>query len=276
MPIVTGVDSSQELHWRRLGDLLLGEGLLDQADLEYALAVQRQKGGLLGEILVSLGFVSTSDIASALGGQHGVNVDMAIRRREQRFRVPPPPRKSSTAWRPLGRVLVDKGLLSESGLERALVDQRSTGRLLGEIVVSRGWVSAEDLTRAIAEQHGVEIDEVEVRPAEPSSEPATEMYEIHSSEDGLLHTSPTFLDATDLAFELIERDNPEAMEIVRIDGEHREQMWSYSRERAEQEAERAAAFGPFGYNITGWQTGRRIGGRNGDQADTDFDAETDA
>ena len=271
VPIVTGMDSSQELQWRRLGDLLMSEGLVEPADLEYALAVQRQKGGLLGEILVSLGFVSITDIANALGGQHGVQVDMAIRRREQRLRVPPPPREGSTAWRPLGRVLVEKGLLTESGLERALVDQCASGRLLGEIVVTRGWVSAEDLTRAIAEQHGIVIDELEVRPAERSTDEVTEVYEVRSGEEGLLHTSSTFLDATDLAFELIERDDPAAMEIVRVDGDDREQVWAYSRERAEEEAKRATALGPFGYNIIGWQAGRRFGEQNGDRADHDLD-----
>jgi hypothetical protein len=262
------MDTSRESHWRRLGGLLVVDGLIEEPDLEYALAVQRQKGGLLGEILVSLGFVSTSDILTALGSQHGVNVEMAMRRREQRFRVPPPPakHKGGTPWRPLGRLLVDKGLLTESGLERALVDQRATGRLLGEIVVSRGWVSAEDLARAIAEQHGVELEgEIDAQPAEPTIE--TEAFEIRSADGSLLHTSPTFLDATDLAFELIERNDSEAMEIIRVADNRRERVWSYSRERAEEEAARAAAFGPFGYDITGWQTGRRVGERNGDEAD---------
>jgi hypothetical protein len=130
VPIVTGVDASRESHWRRLGELLIGEGLIEEPELEYALAVQRQKGGLLGEILVSLGFVATSEIATALGRQHGVHVEMAIKRREQRFRVPPPPaaRDGGGQWQPLGRLLVEKGLLTESGLERALVDQRSSER----------------------------------------------------------------------------------------------------------------------------------------------------
>jgi hypothetical protein len=244
--------------------------LIGEPDLEYALAVQRQKGGLLGEILVSLGFVATSDIATALGRQHGMHVEMAIRRREQRFRVPPPPtaQTGGTPWQPLGRLLVEKGLLTESGLERALVDQRATGRLLGEIVVSRGWVSAEDLTRAIAEQHGVVLEgEIDAHPAEPTIE--TEAFEIRSAGEGLLHTSPTFLDATDLAFELIERDDPEEMEIVRVIDDRREQVWSYSRQRAEEEATKAAAFGPFGYDVTGWPAGRRVGEQNGAEAEED-------
>jgi hypothetical protein len=249
------------------------EGLIEEPDLEYALAVQRERGGLLGEILVSLGFVSTSEIATALGSQHGVHVEMAIKRRERRLRVPPPPTKHAggAPWRPLGRLLVEKGLLSESGLERALVDQRATGRLLGEIVVSRGWVSAEDLARTVAEQHGILIEgEIDARAAEPTNE--NEAFEIRSAETGLVHTSSTFLDATDLAFDLIERDDPEAMEIIRVTDDRRERVWSYSRERAEQEAARTAALGPFGYDVTGWDAGHRLGERNGAKADPETDA----
>ena len=38
-------------------------------------------------------------------------------------------------WRPLGRVLVEQGLLSEDELERALEEQALTGRRLGETLV---------------------------------------------------------------------------------------------------------------------------------------------
>ncbi|PWU24410.1 MAG: hypothetical protein C5B48_06530 [Candidatus Rokuibacteriota bacterium] len=221
------MSDSIERHWRKLGDLLVERGLIEPAELEYALAIQRENGGLLGEILVSVGFVTTTELAGALGGQHGVFVEAAVRRREERFRVPPPPAAPAgkTAWRPLGRLLVESGLLTESGLERALIDQRVTGRLLGEIVVGRGWVSAEDLARTIASQHGLEVDEVEARPARRTEQ--AEVFEVHSASGGLLHTTSTFLDATDLAFELIERDDPEAIEIVRASGTEREQVWSY-------------------------------------------------
>lgn len=236
VPIVTRVETHSGSHWRRLGELLVAEGLVLGPDLEYALAVQREKGGLLGEILVTLGFVSTTDIARVLGEQHGVHLSMAIAQRQERLRVRPAPvRRGAGWWQPLGRLLVEKGLLTESGLERALVDQRTTGRLLGEIVVSRGWVSAEDVARTVAEQHGVEIGgEIEARRAKPRRE--AEAFEVHSEGAGLLHISSTFLDATDLAFDLIEREDPEALEIIRVAGRRREQVWSYARQRAEEAA----------------------------------------
>lgn len=62
-----------------------------------------------------------------------------------------------TPWRPLGRLLVDQGLLSEGELERALAQQASTGKRLGETIVELGFVSHPALSRALAEQYGIEL-----------------------------------------------------------------------------------------------------------------------
>jgi hypothetical protein len=59
-------------------------------------------------------------------------------------------------WRPLGRLLVEQGLLSEDELERALEEQESTGRRLGETLIDLGFVSHTALSRALAEQYGIE------------------------------------------------------------------------------------------------------------------------
>ena len=48
-----------------------------------------------------------------------------------------------------------------------------------------------------------------------------------------LHVSDSFLDATDFAFDLIEREDPHAVEIVRVREDERESVWSYSREASE-------------------------------------------
>jgi hypothetical protein len=61
------------------------------------------------------------------------------------------------SWRPLGALLVEKGLLTEQELEAALAEQRRTGRLVGQILVERGSLSAFALARALSEQHGVEL-----------------------------------------------------------------------------------------------------------------------
>jgi hypothetical protein len=65
-------------------------------------------------------------------------------------------------WRPLGLLLVQKGLLNAVELERALDEQRRTGRLLGQILVRSGYVTSLALTQALAEQHGVELGSADI------------------------------------------------------------------------------------------------------------------
>ena len=61
------------------------------------------------------------------------------------------------SWRPLGELLVTKGLVTEDELQRALKQQEETGELLGTILVDRGFVSGPALAVALAEQYGVEL-----------------------------------------------------------------------------------------------------------------------
>jgi len=61
------------------------------------------------------------------------------------------------AWRPLGEVLVERGLVSDLELHDALREQQHEGGRLGEILFARGLVSAIDLRDALAEQHGLDL-----------------------------------------------------------------------------------------------------------------------
>lgn len=56
---------------KQLGELLIERGIINQRQLEKALAVQQEKGGLIGEVLVDLGFAKEEDIAQALTAQYG-------------------------------------------------------------------------------------------------------------------------------------------------------------------------------------------------------------
>ena len=56
---------------KQLGELLMDFGVITQQQLEKALAVQKQKSGLIGELLVELGFAKEEDIAQALTVQYG-------------------------------------------------------------------------------------------------------------------------------------------------------------------------------------------------------------
>ncbi|MBN2121115.1 MAG: hypothetical protein JW734_08720 [Candidatus Omnitrophica bacterium] len=54
-----------------LGELLIERGVITKKDLEESLKTQKKQGGLIGEVIVSLGFAKEADIAYALSLQYG-------------------------------------------------------------------------------------------------------------------------------------------------------------------------------------------------------------
>lgn len=58
--------------WKRLGDLLIDEGLISESQLMEALGYQKENGGRLGSLLVNLGFVTDDQISLALSNQYEV------------------------------------------------------------------------------------------------------------------------------------------------------------------------------------------------------------
>jgi type IV pilus assembly protein PilB len=56
---------------KQLGDLLIERNIISERQLEKALAVQKERGGLIGELLVELGFAKEEDIAQSLTAQYG-------------------------------------------------------------------------------------------------------------------------------------------------------------------------------------------------------------
>ena len=56
---------------KQLGELLLERNIINERQLQKAISVQKEKGGLLGSILVLLGYASEEQIAQALTTQFG-------------------------------------------------------------------------------------------------------------------------------------------------------------------------------------------------------------
>ncbi len=215
-----------EYAWRPLGELLVQRGLVDEYQLESLLLEQRLSGKLFGELLVGKRVVSPIDMAAVIAEQHGVHLDPEAR---------PSPASPQVAgkWRPLGRILVASELLTESGLQRVLLAQRRHGGLLGEHLLERGYVTPEQLAGALAEQHGLALEQEALASATPKSqEPSTVSYEVRPPDSAPLHTSTSFLDASDFAFELLYDEDPDALEIVEVKGGERRIAWSYERPAA--------------------------------------------
>ena len=56
---------------KRLGEVLLERGVINRAQLEQALAYQREHGGLMGQVLIQLGLITEEEVALALTAQYG-------------------------------------------------------------------------------------------------------------------------------------------------------------------------------------------------------------
>ena len=243
--------------WRQLGELLVEEGLLTPTELELALDEQRRTGRLLGQIAVDHGYVSAFSLARVLSAQHGI--DLRTQEEQQpEARIAEAP----ATWRPLGRLLVENGLITQTQLAEALLAQ-TAGRRLGELLVERAVISGADLARALSEQHGVELTgelETSLKPT-PTAEPVYRVFNITFragfQERALLCESPSFLEAADFAMEHVQVHRPEALEIERVDGEAHETVWTYSETRAAAaELARKDLVDTFGCDPTRWNPDR--------------------
>ena len=255
--------------WRQLGTLLVDEDLLSPEELERALSEQRRTGQKLGEVIVGQGSMSSTSLAKALAKQHGVELR---NRFEELADDEPDPVSTATAtlgrvggWRPLGKVLLDGGLVSENELDEALAEKRAhQDRRLGAILVQLGYISGATLALALAEQHGIVVEtegfesKVEtVTVPVPAGQPTYEVIAVpfpgERRERTVLYAGPNFLDAADYACEYIDREEPPAIEIQRSDTDGRETVWTYSRERATAEASTGkSVVETFGFDPARW------------------------
>jgi len=56
---------------KMIGQVLLERGVIDRKQLDQALAHQKEHGGLMGQVLIQLGFVTEEEVALALTAQYG-------------------------------------------------------------------------------------------------------------------------------------------------------------------------------------------------------------
>jgi hypothetical protein len=237
--------------WRQLGTLLVDEKLLSREELERALSEQRRTGQKLGQIIVGQGSMSGTTLAKALAKQHGVE----LRNRFDELDDDPGPEFTTTAtlppvggWRPLGKVLLDGGFVTDDQLDEALVEKRAhQDRRLGAILVRLGYISGVTLALALAEQHGFTVESenlgervdtvtVPVPAGQPTYEVVMVGFPGERRTRPVLYAGPNFLDAADYACEYIDREEPPAIEIQRRDEDGTEIVWTYSKERASAEA----------------------------------------
>ncbi|MBN1902615.1 Flp pilus assembly complex ATPase component TadA [Candidatus Sumerlaeota bacterium] len=112
----------------QLGASLVKEGILSQPQLQHALQVQLDsfEKKRLGQILVDLGYVDTSQIRE-VSRKYGLR-------------------------QPLGELLIECGFLTEEELDSALEMQKPSGKRLGEYLLESNRITEERLARALSLQ----------------------------------------------------------------------------------------------------------------------------
>lgn len=119
---------------KQLGEVLVDKGLITQEQLNQVVRIQKEKGGLLGEILIALDYVKEKDMVWALGLQKGL--------------------AQKGQHKLIGELLVEKGLINGEQLSHALAVQKQKGGLIGSILVALGYVTETDIALALTSQYG--------------------------------------------------------------------------------------------------------------------------
>lgn len=114
---------------KKLGEILVSQGFIDEKQLMHALQEHKRQGITLGATLVKFGYISDDDLGSVLGEQIQLN---------QRKRI--------------GEVLVEQGLISEKQLVEGLEEQKKSRMQLGKCLVALGFISEEKLIDVLSAQ----------------------------------------------------------------------------------------------------------------------------
>jgi hypothetical protein len=131
-----------------LGQVLVQLGLVSTSDVGYALEYGARSQKRLGESLVELGLATDEDIAQALRLKHALGTA-----------TPPASTPAASKKRPsavesilLGEILVHLGKIDRKALAAALDLQRTQGVRLGDALVELGWASWSDIAEGLRAQ----------------------------------------------------------------------------------------------------------------------------
>ena len=119
---------------QRFGDVLVSMGFVTRSQVQESLALQHLTGHRVGEALLSLGYLTRPQLQRALSAALSAGTQIALERP------------------PLGEILVGLKYLEEPGLNLALERQREDGRRLGEVLVEQGLVTHEQIYEALGLQ----------------------------------------------------------------------------------------------------------------------------
>ncbi|HAJ78927.1 MAG TPA: secretion system protein E [Fibrobacteres bacterium] len=114
---------------KKLGEILIAQGLITNEQLVEALQVHKRTGVSLGTVLVKLGYITEEELTGVLGAQ--IQLDQKKR---------------------IGEVLIDQGLINEDQLSLGLEEQKRTKLQLGKCLIKLGFISEDKLVDILSAQ----------------------------------------------------------------------------------------------------------------------------
>lgn len=114
---------------RKVGEILLSQGYINQQQLDHALEQHATTGISLGTVLVKLGYIDEDTLNAVLGKQ----LELNYRKR-------------------IGDLLVDQGYISPQQLANGLAQQKTMGLPLGKCLVKLGYIEESKLLDVLAAQ----------------------------------------------------------------------------------------------------------------------------
>jgi type IV pilus assembly protein PilB len=136
---------------------LTGVAMIRSSALEMLLDGQEQLAKAGGWLKITNANTLLREILRLTGLARSIALVDATDHAAEREMVQPGERKLR-----LGNLLVERGLLTEERVTEAIELQHKTGRRLGRIVVDKGWVSEKALFGALGEQLGIPF--IDLRP----------------------------------------------------------------------------------------------------------------
>jgi type IV pilus assembly protein PilB len=114
---------------RKVGEILLAQGYINQAQLDSALEQHQTTGISLGTVLLKLGFIDEDTLNTVLGKQ----LELSQRKR-------------------IGEILVDQGYISAAQLGEGLAQQKAMKLPLGKALIKLGFIEETKLLDVLAAQ----------------------------------------------------------------------------------------------------------------------------
>jgi hypothetical protein len=140
-PVAEPLSAAPETKPRRLGEILVDEGLITRGDLEGALRAQaRRPHTPIGMLLVEQGAIRREKVEAVLDKHR------------------------------LGKLLVTTNVITREQLNDALWRQMVTGRRLAEVLLKLRYIGEDQLRQALARHYGVglvDLDQAVLDPALP-------------------------------------------------------------------------------------------------------------